>query len=97
MSYIDALDDARERSYDRIREYKPIDYDAANRAFRRHKTALTRAKNSGDPEKVKKTVVETVREWNKADYPWPDNWSMWQIALDDVMPWNERILLEDIR
>lgn len=97
-----AVDDALERTYAQPAP-KPIDYQAANRAFARHKAALTRAKNSGDPQKVIDTVVATVREWNAADYPWPDSWAMWNIALQDAVSdlrgWRDgmTISLTDIR
>lgn len=92
------LDAARERRDASLASYKPIDYDAMNRVFPKQKAALTRAINSGDPKKVQKTVIETVREWNKIG-AWPDAWSRWQRALDDSLSlgWNDRILLEDIR
>lgn len=80
-----AVHEAQARAERAAAEYKPIDYAAANRAFRRHKAALTRAKNSGDPRKVIDTVVATVREWNAADYPWPDSWSTWNVALQDAV------------
>ena len=53
-----------------------------NADFRRQKTALTRAINSGDPVKVLDTVEKTLDEWNgKA---WPDAWHRWSVALDDA-------------
>lgn len=62
-----------------------IDYAAANRAYRRQKAALTRAENSGDPSRVVKTCRKTVIEWCYDGYPWPDDWSRWQRALDDAI------------
>lgn len=98
MTDIDnVLDAARSRRDDAVAAYRPIDYIAANKAHRRHKARLTRALNSGDPKLIQRVVVETVREWNAADYPWPDSWSRWQVALNDTLDWNESILLEDIR
>lgn len=97
-----ALEQARERA--RQRELRAaarprIDYDAANKLFKAQKAALTRASNSGDPEKVVLACQKAVREWN-ADHPcagaWPDHWSNWQRALDDALPWNARVILEDL-
>lgn len=65
---------------------QPIDYDAANKAFRRQKSALTRAVNSGDPEKIIRACHKAVNEWESGSYPWPDDWARWQRALDDCFP-----------
>jgi len=53
-----------------------------NADYRRQKTALTRAINSGDPVKVLDTVEKTLDEWSgKA---WPDAWHRWNNALHDA-------------
>lgn len=62
-----------------------IDYARMQRRFPRQKAALTRAVNSGDPEKVVATCRSTVAEWNEIGC-WPDDWARWQRALDDVFP-----------
>ena len=63
------------------------------------KAALTRAKNSGDPEKVVLACQKAVREWN-ADHPcagaWPDHWSSWQRALDDALGYGRSVELSDL-
>jgi hypothetical protein len=76
-----------------------IDYREANTQFKRQKAALTRAVNSGDRDRVVETVTQTVREWRDAPWhgAWPDDWSRWQRALDDVMPLGAILLLEEIR
>jgi hypothetical protein len=28
---------------------------------------------------------------------WPDDWTTWQRALDDALPWNAGVELEDLR
>lgn len=50
--------------------------------YRRQKTALTRAINSGDPLKVLATVEKTLEEWGHS--AWPDAWSRWSVALYDA-------------
>jgi len=35
-------------------------------------------------------------EWT-ASGAWPDDWSRWQRALDDILPWNRHVALEDLR
>lgn len=56
------------------------DYKALNRMVRKHKAALTRAKNSGDPHKVI-VACEAARDDFNAGI-WPDNWPMWNIAYE---------------
>ena len=60
-----------------------INYERAQRRFRGQKAALTRAKNSGDPKKVRAACVKAVAEWNE-DGAWPDAWHSWNIALRDA-------------
>jgi hypothetical protein len=55
-----------------------------NEEFRRQKSALTRAINSGDPEKVLRTVEKTVKEEWAGNTAWPDDWSRWRNALEDA-------------
>ena len=74
----------------------PIDYARANAMIRRQRAALTRAVNSRDPAKVILAAQKAVSEWNQPGMAWPDDWSRWQRALDDVLPWNQRILLDDL-
>lgn len=77
----------------------PPDYAAANKAFKQQKAALTRAINSKDPDKVIIACRNAVQAWGKAPFngAWPDDWSRWQRALDDVLPWHKTVLLEDLR
>ncbi len=57
-------------------------YTLTQKEFVASKSALTRAKNSGDPDKVLKTVTEAVRLFDSKG--WPDNWPSWRIALEDA-------------
>ena len=67
-----------------------------NARFRAQKAALTRAIKSGSSAKVVLTVQAAVKEWDR-DFPaWPDDWSRWQRALDDVLPWNARVDINDL-
>lgn len=67
-------------------ETLPVAY-VSNADYRRQKTQLTRAINSGDPRRVLRTVERTINEWSgKA---WPDDWSRWRIALEDAS-WKAR-------
>lgn len=59
------------------------DYDALNRMVRRHKAALTRAKNSGDPRKVIAACDAAIADFDKT--MWPDNWPIWTVAREDAV------------
>lgn len=61
-----------------------IDYEAAQKSFRKHKAALTRAKNSGDPHKVVAAVDKAFGEWDAAGHPYPDSWHTWNVAKQDA-------------
>ena len=67
------------------------------RSYSAQKAALTRALNREDAI-LRRTAVENEcrrvkSEWGEA---WPDDWSRWQRALDDVLPWNQSVRLEDL-
>jgi N12 class adenine-specific DNA methylase len=87
---------ARRRAEAGDQAHVPIDHARANAMVRHQRAALTRAVNSGDPAKVILAAQTAVSEWNQPGMAWPDDWSRWQRALDDVQPWNQRILLDDL-
>lgn len=60
----------------------PHDYKALNKMVRRHKSALTRAKNSGDPKRVIAACDSAFAEFDQT--LWPDNWHLWNIARSDA-------------
>lgn len=72
----------------------PIDYDRARREAPRLKAMLTRA--GKDPVKVKAACLAAMDAWD-AWGAWPDNWSTWERALGDSLPWNQAISLEDLQ
>jgi hypothetical protein len=76
-------------------EPKPIDYARMREVWPKQKGALTRAVKSGDPERVAKVCRDAVRVWDEVG-AWPDDWSLFQRALDDALPWNVRIDLRDL-
>lgn len=90
------LASAHARSNARAAATPRVDYQALNRMVRRQRAALTRAKNSGDPDKVVVACRNAVREWNAPGVMWPDDWPTWQVALDDALPWNQRVDLRDL-
>lgn len=62
---------------------RQFDYKELNRMVRRHKAALIRAQNSGDPRKVVVACRVAVIDFNAG--LWPDNWPQWQDALQDAL------------
>ncbi|MDQ1427167.1 MAG: hypothetical protein QOK39_643 [Acidimicrobiaceae bacterium] len=88
---------ARQRSEQRARRTMPVDYAALNRMVRRQRAALTRAVRSGMADNVIMACRDAVREWDQPGTMWPDDWTTWQRALDDALPWNAGVELEDLR
>lgn len=61
-----------------------------NATYRNLKSRLTRAKNSGDPQKVMAEVEHAVAVFN--DKGWPDAWPTWRCAAwDAVGPFNPKV------
>jgi len=52
--------------------------------FRAAKSRLTRAINSGDPQKVIDEVDRTFDAWDAGSYAWPDDWARWERAREDA-------------
>jgi hypothetical protein len=57
-------------------------YEAMRVEMPKLKSALTRAKNSGDPAKVLQAVERAINAFDA--FGWPDNWATWKIALGDA-------------
>jgi hypothetical protein len=74
----------------------PIDYARMQRTHRIHKAALTRAVKTGDRDKVLTACRKAVAEWD-AIGAWPDDWSTWQVAIDDTFGWPGGPRLEELR
>jgi hypothetical protein len=85
---------ARDISHRRSAATPRIDYDAMRQMHRWQKAALTRAVKSGDPAKVVLAVARAVQEWG--DHAWPDDWALWQRALDDVLGFGQMIDIRDL-
>jgi hypothetical protein len=95
MSAAEALATAHARADRRARATR-VDYDALNRMVPRQRAALTRAINTGDRDKVIVAVQKAVREWNQPGVTWPDDWSRWQRAVDDVLPFHQHVDIADL-
>ena len=60
-----------------------IDYDLMQREYPKAKSALTRARNSGDPLKVL-AACERFAKLSSDVGCMPDDWSLWRNALEDA-------------
>ena len=58
------------------------DYTLTRSELTKLKAALTRAKRSGDPIKIQKTVQQAFLRFETVGYP--DCWQDWQRAEDDA-------------
>lgn len=76
-------------------EPRRIDYERMNREHPKQKAALTRALKTKDPVRVAEACIAAVRVWDEVGC-WPDDWSAWQRALDDVLPWNRQVQLAEV-
>jgi hypothetical protein len=72
-----------------------IDYDRMQRVGPQQKRALNKAIKTKDPEKIAAVCKAAVAEWDEIGC-WPDHWSTWQRALDDVLPWHSHIDIRDL-
>jgi hypothetical protein len=87
------IDDARARAT----AYTPpaIDYARMSRVWPKQKAALTRARKTGDPEKIAAVCKAAVAEWDAIGC-WPDDWALFQRTLDDALPWHASVRIEDL-
>lgn len=90
------IDDAHARADARQARSVPVDYAALNRMVKRQRGQLTRAKNTGDPEKVAAVVKKHVAEWDAPGAMWPDDWSLWERTLNDMLPWHAQVDIRDL-
>ena len=59
------------------------------------KARLTRAINSGIPQRVIDVVRDTFATWDDGDYAYPDDWHRWQRASDDALWARKMEVLDD--
>lgn len=88
------IEDAQARQARRP-EPRRIDYARMNQVWPKQKAALTRAKKTRDPEKIAAVCQKAIKEWNEIG-AWPDDWALFQRALDDSLPWHQSIDLNDL-
>lgn len=73
-----------------------IDYARMQKVWPKQKAALTRARKTGDPERVKAVCLAAVKEWDEIG-AWPDDWSHFERVLNDMLPWQQQTSLEELR
>ncbi len=80
---------------------KTIDYARMQREYPKQKAALTRAMNAWrkggrvDNSGVVKACRAAVKAWDEIGC-WPDDWSRWQVALNDTEHWSAHTDLRDL-
>jgi hypothetical protein len=63
---------------------------------RRQRRELLAAIKSADRDRVVIACRDAVKAWREPEAMWPDDWSTWQIALDDALGIHGSVLLEDL-
>ena len=87
------IDDALARG--EARPVRRIDYERMNAIRPKQQAALTRAVKTKDPEKIAGVCKKAVEAWRECG-AWPDDWSRWQRALNDSLPFHRQVALEDL-
>lgn len=72
-----------------------IDYERMKREWPKQKAALARAVKTGDATKVAEVCVAAVRVWDDIG-AWPDDWMMFERALNDLLHWRAQCTLLDL-
>jgi hypothetical protein len=61
-----------------------IDYAKAQSLWRKHKSALTRAKKTNDPNKVIAACDAFFTDFDANGLPYPDDWHLFERAREDA-------------
>jgi hypothetical protein len=88
------IEDALAREASRP-EPKRIDYARMQKVWPRQKAALTRARKTGDAEKVAKVCKDAVTVWNEIG-AWPDDWALFERTLNDLLPYYQHVDIRDL-
>jgi hypothetical protein len=91
----DLIDMALARQDARAASRKPIDYDRMNKVLPRQKAELTRIAKTRDAEQIAAVVKRHIAVWDEIG-AWPDCWARWQVTLNDALPWNQAIDIENL-
>lgn len=73
-----------------------IDYARMKREWPKQKAALTRARKSGDVDRVAEVCRRAVLVWDEIG-AWPDDWCLFERTLNDMLPWHQQVDLRDLR
>jgi hypothetical protein len=74
---------------------RSIDYDRMQQVWPKQKRALATAVRTGDANRIAAVCVDVVHVWDEIG-AWPDDWALFQRALDDALPWNQQVSLQDL-
>ena len=74
---------------------KRIDYDRMKREWPKQKAALARAVKTGSAEKVAAVCITAVKVWDEVG-AWPDDYTLFERSLNDMLPWNRQVNLDDV-
>lgn len=72
-----------------------IDYERMNRVLPEQAMERDKAASERDVVKLANLCIEHARVWDEIG-AWPDDWSGWQRALDDLLHWRDRVDLDDL-
>lgn len=74
---------------------KRIDYARMQGEWPKQKRALQRAVKTGDATKVAAVCIEAVKVWDEVG-AWPDDWSLFERALNDLLHWRGQCSLSEV-
>lgn len=76
-----------------------IDYKRMHETWPKQQAALAKALSEDKDERVaavRKVALEASLEWDEIG-AWPDDWAMFNRALDDVQHWSDPTDLDSLR
>lgn len=76
-------------------EPRRIDYARMQKEWPKQKAALTRASKTGDATKVAAVCIDAVKVWDEIG-AWPDDWSLFESTLSDMLHWSQHVSLADV-
>jgi hypothetical protein len=72
-----------------------IDYARMQQVWPKQKRALAAAVRTADADRIAAVCIDAIRVWDEIG-AWPDDWALFQRALDDALPWHRQITLTDL-
>jgi hypothetical protein len=72
-----------------------IDYARMQQVWPKQKRALAAAVRTADADRIAAVCIAAIQVWDEIG-AWPDDWALFQRALDDALPWHRQITLTDL-